>query len=350
MLICTLLRTVRAHQTPLLEMELFVLLVFVTMSQGSPLTCEENKDRLSRCGVLQSHSEGETDSSQFKILGGRNSGPRPYAVQLIYENDVIVDQCGGTMISSRHVLTAAHCVHEDRKKFCNGTLYAPRNNATRWTVVLKSRCGHYNIDPSCEEKDQKIFAKPTKIFVNRRFYKGHCKKGGDIAILELDRDYLPQEGVVPACLASDYTELNEYNTQNLTVFGWGFDPELNSFKTHGGFHSYLQEVNLKLQNCSRYVARDALCTEEIDNNVCKGDSGGGLIIPSANENRPTVIGITSYGSECIDMWVKFKKKFDGGVFTDVRKYNKFICDTTGVCPTTTPKKQRKTVLDEITLF
>uniref|UniRef100_A0A1I8AGU0 Peptidase S1 domain-containing protein n=1 Tax=Steinernema glaseri TaxID=37863 RepID=A0A1I8AGU0_9BILA len=299
-----------------MKLHMLLLLLGAALCQAGRLTPAENADRLRTCGAplpVDPFEELDLDAhlNQFKVVNGRNSGPRPYAAQLIYSLGGYSgsELCGGTLISSRHVLTAAHCVFENMERFCEGSLYSVRRNASNWKIVLKSRCGEMRSNEDCEAQDSKIYAKPTKIFVNRRFYTSKCSEG-DIAIMELDRDYVLEEEVTPACVAGQFTRFHQYNSNKLTAFGWGFDPNLD-LRTTGGFHGLLQEVNLKVQHCGNAHITDHICTEEVQYNVCRGQ-----------------------------------------IFTDVRVYNAFICKATGICPPPhlmRMTKQRRTVLEEYVL-
>ena len=58
----------------------------------------------------ETHTCGKRDSFNSLILGGEETVPGewPWAVILQFTDDDM--RCGGVLISSRHVLTAAHCV------------------------------------------------------------------------------------------------------------------------------------------------------------------------------------------------------------------------------------------------
>ncbi|TKR70439.1 hypothetical protein L596_022469 [Steinernema carpocapsae] len=108
-------------------------------------------------------------------------------------------------------------------------------------------------------------------------------------------------------------------------------------------HDVLQEVDLKYEECKkrRDLPKDVICTEEKDKNVCAGDSGGGLMITPISR-RHTVIGTVSEGTRCDFMVLKkFEKQPNsGGWFTDVRKYDVFLCEVAGICPIGKRKNKR----------
>ncbi|XP_017783278.1 PREDICTED: serine protease snake-like [Nicrophorus vespilloides] len=200
-------------------------------------------------------------------------------------NKEIVWGCGGSLISLKFVLTAAHCLYN-----------------VEYGSVKHVRLGDLNLK-SDEDDDQ------VQDFTVMKRYKHPLykrpSKYHDIALLELDRDAKVTEYVKIACLnVIDIPNDNVY-----IAIGWG----LLSF--HGKTANILQKVHVREVNnsaCNNFyevhqrfynsgiVESTQICAGEPGKDTCKGDSGGPLQIRNRNYLKAYDIhGVTSFGKACL---------------------------------------------------
>ena len=124
--------------------------------------------------------------------------------------------CGGTLIASKYVISAAHCMFE----YDNSGLATAATTAD----LIAIRIGDHNLDLDGETSLTPKFVNVVKI-TNHPDYNQQIGQesvindGHDITILELEEE-LDLNTYTPACLAKT-TDSTMFDGKTATVAGWG---------------------------------------------------------------------------------------------------------------------------------
>nr|KAF6428269.1 plasminogen activator, tissue type [Rousettus aegyptiacus] len=262
----------------------------------------------STCGLRQ------YKRPQFRIKGGLFSDitSHPWQAALFVQTRRSSGKklfCGGTLISSCWVLSAAHCVER----------YPPHH----LKVVLGRT---YREVPGEEEQIFEV----EKYIIHKKFDADTYDN--DIALLKLKSDSLQcaqeSDTVRTVCLPEADLQLPDWTECELS--GYGKHDAFSPFYSHR-----LKEGHVRLYPSSRCTSQH-LFNKTITNNMlcagdtrsggnqanlhdaCEGDSGGPLVCE--NDGHMTLVGIISWGIGC-------GKKDVPGVYTKVANYLGWIQDT-----------------------
>ncbi|XP_042874780.1 transmembrane protease serine 6-like [Penaeus japonicus] len=192
--------------------------------------------------------------------------------------------CGGTLVSVRHVVTAAHCV-----------------KAYRWFLSLLHvvvRGGN-----GSAEGVSAVAIHPQ--------YRRRNVHDYDLAVLTLKRDLVVSASLPPACLPLATTR----SSGPATVVGWGRLQE-NGTATPN-LHEALVEI-LPHESCRAYgelYTDSMLCGGGEGQDACQGDSGGPLL--QEVSSKWYLVGVVSFGKGC-------GRPDYPGVYADVSKSTKWI--------------------------
>uniref|UniRef100_A0A2M4AQS8 Putative trypsin-like serine protease n=1 Tax=Anopheles triannulatus TaxID=58253 RepID=A0A2M4AQS8_9DIPT len=220
------------------------------------------------------------------IVGGEQAkyGEFPHHALLGYPREGNPNEydfrCGGSLISDRHILTAAHCFSEDDPK-----------------VV---RLGEY--DTTFESEDEVQFGivgvRKHPNYLNQRSYN-------DIALVKLDRQVWFTKNIRPACLwDSEYRNMTSYiatgfghnETVGIALSTTMMKVQLDEFPVDDCAQAFFGHKRFK-----NGIQDGQMCVGSIvgGKDTCQGDSGGPLqTVTNPKSCIYHIVGITSVGGAC----------------------------------------------------
>ena len=221
------------------------------------------------------------------VVGGTRAEPGefPWAVRLSVG-------CGGSLVTTQVVLTAAHCIS------------GPTGSAGGITVTT----GVVDLadDNAVKARSAYVYKSPDYVSYDR---------GNDWALIRL-----AQPVTLPDAPTLTLAENTEHDTGEFTIMGWGADRE------GGSVQRWLLKATVPMvddQTCGKayrdsganFVDDAMLCaglfgTGGVD--TCQGDSGGPMVVKTG-DTRFVQVGIVSWGHGCA------QAQFPG-VYTQVSSY------------------------------
>jgi len=243
------------------------------------------------------------ESKVGRVVGGKEvrvAGRYPWQVSLAtgFFGYFYQHRCGGTLLSKRWVLTAAHCMHNQdvSSTYVMAGFLAVNSRDTAQIRQIERCVNHNSFVPDLYEQD--------------------------ISLLKLDSPFFYSNLVLPACLPRPNSD---HMHKEVTLTGWGREWD------HGPLAKQLREVTLPVisnSDCMDWYAKSGsrqlipestfLCAgyERGKMDACSGDSGGPLV-SFREDKRAEVIGIVSWGIGC-------GKAGRPGVYTRVSRFCDWI--------------------------
>ncbi|MGB5444042.1 MAG: serine protease [Psychromonas sp.] len=266
---------------------------------------------------LTSETEDDSSDSSIKaityIVGGDDiEREYPWMVALYKSGNFI---CGGVLISSHWIATAAHCVYEDDDADGNATSY----DASNYSVVI-GESTHYSTTTAAESAGATVYD-ISSVIINTSYDSNTYDY--DIAVIELDTPYYQPGPAIATAVRFDSIEEGDL----LTVIGYGIMSTDVNASAKETIPTTLQTAELPFIPTNQCYWENASDTDVTDNmfcagyedsetdiDSCSGDSGGPVF--TTIDGELTLVGLVSWGSPtCSD---------SPGVYTNVSNLRSWI--------------------------
>uniref|UniRef100_H3DEQ8 Plasminogen activator n=1 Tax=Tetraodon nigroviridis TaxID=99883 RepID=H3DEQ8_TETNG len=260
------------------------------------------------CSTCGQRLDNTLNRPAFRMFGGKESDitEQPWqAVINVYQarHKRHFFRCGGVLIDSCWILTAAHCFEE-------------RDKVEKLEVILGRTFRKMN------SSSEQIFG-VEKYWIHEKFNTETYDN--DIALLKLRTDIgicaVNSPEVYPVCLPDRGLVLPDWTECEISGYGKDteFSAEYSERVKRGHVRLWPGERCVPDVLSGRTVTSNMLCagdTRGLDD-ACKGDSGGPLVCRS--DDRMTLMGVISWGDGC-------GHRDKPGVYTRVTNYIEWIGD------------------------
>ncbi|XP_036324778.1 serine protease easter-like [Rhagoletis pomonella] len=274
--------------------------------------------------VLPSAGECGTSLSEF-IYGGNKTRILDYPWMALIRYKTRGNQleflCGGSLINSRYVLTAAHCLNQTEERTLHSVRLGEWDLRTNPDCEIDVRGKESCAPPFIELGIERAISHPKYVSSsNEQFY--------DVALLRLEESVSYSDFIRPICLpvAQELCDSMFVNS-TMEVAGWGATDKPKAISSPLKLAISVKVWETKdcgniYKSLNRHIdGTHHLCAGGVSGiDACRGDSGGPLMLPEVLNNRIVyfVTGIISFGPKPCG--------FDGwpGVYARVGTYIDWI--------------------------
>jgi len=286
-----------------------VLEDYSIIGEPHPIICE--------CGNENIEDPGNNFN---RISGGRETLPNQYPwmakIDTRFPDDdggLLVSNCGGTLISDRHVLTAYHCIDRIREEFDNQFKIGP-------TVSTVKLGAHHRNE---EDKAHYIATSyaPPGLIPSKKNRKRQNSFDHDIAILLLEEPVKFDSTIMPVCLPQYGGYGRHFVGKTGRAMGWGYVDKAE-------MSPYLKHVDLRIngktigggRNPKYFFGTDVEIIDDVYQDPCSGDSGGPLVVKDPDTSKWVILGtVSGSGYNC-----KTENSNGLGVWNKVTAHLKWI--------------------------